>query len=100
MKDTWPLECTGTFMAYFGPERAEKAARTFVSWGLEKLNRYADEDPDGLCGPLTYTFKPRNPAHSDVVVQFDYDKEIVKVGMEDDFYEIDSPDPGDLGRHF
>ena len=94
--DGWPLQCTPTFVEMFRvPDDAEQVARQFVDLGLEKLKRYAAEDPGGLHGKLTYVFRPRNPTESDVIVQFDYDQEIVVVGLEDDAYETDGGDPED-----
>jgi hypothetical protein len=85
------VECTRRFAELFGTE----AVRQFLDWALQDNTRYQDAHGGETHGQLTYRYPPTKPTNPDVLVQFDYDQDLIVVAIDEDAVETDCPDDED-----
>jgi hypothetical protein len=88
------VECTRRFAQLLGTA----AVRQFLDWALQDNARYQDAHGGETHGQLTYRYPPTKPTSPDVLVQFDYDQDLIVVAIDEDAVEIDSPRPEDFDK--
>ena len=90
------MNMTVEYTARFARLLGIAAAQKFVGWALQDNAGYQQTHDGEEHGQLTYRYPPKKPTNPDILVQIDYDHDVIVVAIDEDAIETDCPEPEDL----